>query len=123
VKEKYPDCSSPYGHLATLYIKEQKPDSAIDNLTTSIALMSKEPLLYHNKAAAYVDRAYAYLQLKKRDLAIVDCDSALVYDHNYLYAYVRRGIAYGMLRNSKFALSDFNQWILLDSTAAVKQEQ
>jgi len=76
VKEKYPDCSSPYGHLATLYIKEQKPDSAIDNLTTSIALMSKEPLLYHNKAAAYVDRAYAYLQLKKRDLAIVDCDSA-----------------------------------------------
>lgn len=64
-------------------------------------------------AEAYIQRAYAYCNSDKPNLAITDCNRAIDIDPEQAYAYFNRGLAYKMLDKKVEAINDFAKSITL----------
>jgi len=63
-------------------------------------------------------RAVAYDHLKKHELAIKDCSTAIDIDPSNALAYGNRGISKRLLGDTRLALADYNKSIRLDPTVA-----
>lgn len=65
-------------------------------------------------AAAYNNRALAYVEMKQYGLAIKDCVTALVIDGQYIMPFNTRGMAYLGQGEYDLAIKDFNDVIARD---------
>ena len=81
-------------------MKAKEYDEAINMYSRAISLASDE-------AAAYSNRALAYLKVKNYAKCIEDADMAISLEPDYIKAYYRRAKAYLALNQVEAALADF----------------
>lgn len=82
-------------------------DGAIEHYTAAIAAEPSSPLVYSN-------RALAYLKLEMYEMAEMDCNRCLKLDPRSVKALLRRGCARSMLHRLSEALDDFNEVLQLE---------
>lgn len=73
----------------------------------AVACYTKSLDLFPDEAAAYSNRALAYLKMKKFGSCIDDAERCLALDKNYLKAYHRRGKALLSCGRYEEAIEDF----------------
>ncbi len=111
VINKNPAVPFAYLNLATVYIEQQKIDSAMYCYSQSIKFDSLEPTVYFN-------RAYAYDMLGNNQEAIQDFLNVLKYDKHNIYnavVYTSLGESYRKIGNDSLALYYYNLSIKTDS--------
>lgn len=90
--------------------------NAITHYSLAIEYNPKDPVFFMN-------RALCHLRLKKYQLAITDCDAALVLDKSLTKAYFRRMQGHTQLLDYDAALGDCIQMIKLDpSNPSLRKE-
>uniref|UniRef100_A0A915IMA6 Uncharacterized protein n=1 Tax=Romanomermis culicivorax TaxID=13658 RepID=A0A915IMA6_ROMCU len=87
--------------------KNGKFDEAINKYSLAIECDQGQPVIYCN-------RAMAYLKLNRFYEAKLDCDEAIKLDSTYVKAYFRRGLANSSLKDVDSAITDFNCVLELD---------
>lgn len=87
--------------------KEGKYDEAIESYGIGIECDPRNPMLYAN-------RAMAFLRKNMLGVAEEDCSRALAWDDSYVKAYHRRGLAREGLGKLQLATEDFRKVLQLD---------
>jgi lipoprotein NlpI len=87
------------------------PDRAIKACTEIVDSTSSLPTQI---ADALANRAGAYNNKKQYDLAVTDCDRAVVLDPSNVFAFTNRGVANMGLDQIDAAIDDFNQALTLN---------
>jgi outer membrane protein TolC len=86
----------------------------MENVTTARLLLLGARVEYAQLRSAYFQRAYAYIERKEYDRAIVDLDEAIRLDPTYAIAYNERGYAHNQLGHYAQGLRDLDEAIRLD---------
>jgi tetratricopeptide (TPR) repeat protein len=140
----YPEIVAAYRDRGYLYIKLNKPDSAITDLTTAIKL-GPQPSMFFNRGLAYYNmanygpaiqdfsayiamdsanasayryRGNLYTYVNKPELAIEDLNKSVRLDPKQAESYAVRGLAYALAKDYKKAIDDFTSSIRLNSGSA-----
>ena len=93
------------------------PDRVIAACTAAIQMPKEDqpPALARiNRAAYYMNRGHAYLELKKYDAVISDYTTAIELSPNNGRAYNNRGIAYDEMKDYDRAIADYAKAIELN---------
>ncbi|CAG5115925.1 unnamed protein product [Candidula unifasciata] len=89
------------------FMKQERFSEALESYSQAIRLDSRNAVYFCNRAAAYS-------QLNKHQLAIDDCNRALAIDPSYSKAYGRMGIAFTAQENHESAYECYRKALELD---------
>lgn len=103
ILKSYPDDSVALKRKAAVEMNVNKEKSALNDITKSLQLNSKD-------AEAYIIRGLIYFYLfQKKIEAIIDYNQALRLEPNNVYALFNRGYAYLKYGNHNYARDDFER--------------
>ncbi|WP_425422019.1 tetratricopeptide repeat protein [Phaeodactylibacter xiamenensis] len=88
--------------------------SEMDNYNGALSFFDRAIELNPEYIVALVNRGFTYLELGKKEKALLDFDRAIELDPQEVFAFLFRGETYRQLGNYEEALSDFNRVIELD---------
>lgn len=102
------------------YLAQGDYEYELGSIEQAIAAYTRAIELDPTSAAAYNNRAYAFMSQQKYDLALSDLNKALELRPDYVNALMNRGDIYNYYYNIDFAraVADYDRVLALDPTAA-----